>query len=81
MELDEFQQMLVTCIGDQLRSGRDRGERIDACRSLQRILMGASLWLEGCRQIIDLECSHEPSFEEHLQGVAQSIENVHWIQV
>src|SRR5437868_4443382 len=81
MDLNELQQMLVTCIDDQLHSGRDRGERLQACQDLQRIFMGASLWLEGCRQVIDLESSHEPTFEEHLVGVAQSVQSGRWVQV
>src|SRR5207247_2296328 len=76
MDLNELQQTLVTCIDDQLHAGRDRGDRLQDCHDLLRILMGASLWLERCRLMIDLESCHEPTFEEHLLGVAQSIQSV-----
>lgn len=81
MELKDIQQMLVTCIDEQLRPGRDRGDRLEACRELQRILMGASVWLEGCHRSIDMETGEEAGFEEHFQGVEQAILNVRWIRV
>ena len=81
MDLEELQQMLVTCIHDQLRSERDRGDRLRACTHLQRVLMGTALWVEGCRQAIDLESSQEPAFEEHLAGVDQAIRSIRWVKV
>jgi hypothetical protein len=81
MELNELQQRLVTCIDHELRPGRDRGERLEACRDLQRLLMGAALWLEGCRSRLDLECEEEPTLEVHLAGIESAIQNVRWIQV
>jgi hypothetical protein len=81
MDLDELQHALVTCIDDQLRPGRDRGDRLRACRDLQRLLAGPSLWVEGCRQTIDLEGGQEPSLEEHVAGVDQAIRSLRWVGV
>jgi hypothetical protein len=81
MQMNELQQTLVTCIHDHLHSQGDRGDRMEACRDLQRVLMGASLWLEGVRQVIDLESAAEPSYEEHLEGVALAAQSVRWVQV
>jgi hypothetical protein len=81
MELQELHQRLVTCIDHELSPGRDRGERLQACRDMQRLLMGAALWLEGCRARIDLECAEEPTLEAHVAGIAEAVQNVRWVQV
>ena len=81
MELNELQQRLVTCIDEELRPGRDRGERIQACQEMQRLLMGAALWLEGCRARLDLEYEEEPTLEVHVAGIEEAVQNVRWVQV
>jgi hypothetical protein len=81
MNGNELQQTLAAWISEQLRPGRDRGDRIQACLDLQQILLGTSLWLEGCRLKLDLESSQEPVLEQHLAGMEQAIQSIRLVRV
>ena len=54
---------------------------IQACLDLQQILLGTSLWLEGCRLKLDLESSQEPVLEQHLAGMEQAIQSIRLVRV